>query len=157
MFLHGWTLKHYDKWKKPVIKDHMIYDYIYMKFLDLRSMEEFLLQLSRLWTRLVFMRRWVQSLTLLSGLKEPLCCELWCRWQTWLRSHVAVAAMWAGSCSYDSALGLGTSICHRSIGTESILVFVRDWGKECGEWQLLDMDFLWGKYSKIKWWYCINL
>ena len=30
------------------------------------------------------MRAWVQSLALLSGLRIQLCCELWCRSQTWL-------------------------------------------------------------------------
>ena len=34
---------------------------------------------------------WVQSLALLSGLRIWCCHELWCRLQTWLGSHVAVA------------------------------------------------------------------
>ena len=43
--------------------------------------------------------------------KDPHCSELWCRSQTWLESHVAVAV--AGSCSSNLTPGLGTSICHR--------------------------------------------
>ena len=39
------------------------------------------------------------------------CCELWCRSQTLLRSHVAVALASAGSCSSDWTPSLGTSIC----------------------------------------------
>ena len=41
------------------------------------------------------------------------CGELWCRSQTWLRSRVAVAVVWAGSCSSDSIPSLGTSTCCR--------------------------------------------
>ena len=55
------------------------------------------------------MRMWVRSLVLLSELRIRRCCELWCRSQLWLRSHVAVA----GSCSSDSNPSLGTSICRR--------------------------------------------
>ena len=40
--------------------------------------------------------------------------KLWCRLQTWLGSGVAVAVVWAGSCSSDSPTSLGTSICCRS-------------------------------------------
>ena len=36
-------------------------------------------------------RLWVQSLALLSRLRTRHCCELWCRLQTWLRSHIAMA------------------------------------------------------------------
>ena len=43
------------------------------------------------------MRLWVWSLGL----------ELWCRWQMWLRSHIAVA----GSYNSDSIPSLGTSLC----------------------------------------------
>ena len=32
MLQHGWTLKYYTKWKKPDTKDHMLYDYIDMKY-----------------------------------------------------------------------------------------------------------------------------
>ena len=53
----------------------------------------------------------VQSLALLSGLRSQHCSELWCRSQTWLRSHVAVAVGWAGSWSSNSTPSLGTSIC----------------------------------------------
>ena len=48
--------------------------------------------------------QWVKDLALL---------ELWCRSQTQLRSHVTVAVVQAGSCSFDSTPSLGTSICHR--------------------------------------------
>ena len=37
------------------------------------------------------MRMWFQSLALLSELKIQCCCELWCKSQMWLGSHVAVA------------------------------------------------------------------
>ena len=37
----------------------------------------------------------VQSLALLSGLRIRHCCELWCRSQTWLGSHIAVAVLCA--------------------------------------------------------------
>ena len=43
------------------------------------------------WTWLVSMRMWVRSLALLSGLGIPCCCELWCRSQMRLGSHIAVA------------------------------------------------------------------
>ena len=39
------------------------------------------------------MRLWVESLASLSGLRIWRCHELWCRWQTWLRSGVAVAVV----------------------------------------------------------------
>ena len=45
------------------------------------------------------MRMQLQSLALLSGLRIGYCCELWCRSQTCLRSHVAVAVVEAGRCS----------------------------------------------------------
>ena len=45
----------------------------------------------RKWIRLVSMRIWVWSLASLSGPGIWRCCELWCRSQTWLGSHVAVA------------------------------------------------------------------
>ena len=38
------------------------------------------------------MRTQVRSLLSLSGLRIWCCCELQCRLQTWLRSHVAAAA-----------------------------------------------------------------
>ena len=57
------------------------------------------------------MRTQVQSLALLSGLRIWLCCELWCRSQTWLRSGVAVAVAKAGGYSSNMTHGLGTSIC----------------------------------------------
>ena len=55
------------------------------------------------------MRTRVWSLVSLSGLRSQRCCELWCRLQTWLRSHVAVA--WAGIYSSNSTPSLQTSIC----------------------------------------------
>ena len=38
----------------------------------------------------------IQSLASLSGLRLWHCCELWCRWQTQLRSCAAVAVAKAG-------------------------------------------------------------
>ena len=61
--------------------------------------------------RLGTMRMWVQSLASLSGLRVQRCLEPWCRLQMQFRSHVAVAVVKAGSCSSDSTLSLGTSIC----------------------------------------------
>ena len=55
------------------------------------------------------MRLRVQSLALLRGLRFWRGRELWCRLQTWLRSHVAVAV--AGGCSSDETPSLGASIC----------------------------------------------
>ena len=43
--------------------------------------------------------------------KDPRCCDLWCRSQTWLGSGIAVALAQAGSYSSNSAPSLGTSIC----------------------------------------------
>ena len=49
--------------------------------------------------------------SLAQWVKDPHCCELWCRWQMWLGSCVAVAVALAGSCSFDSTPSLGNSIC----------------------------------------------
>ena len=54
---------------------------------------EFPLWLSKLRTQLVSMRMQVRSPALLSGLKIWRCHELWCRSQTQLGSHVAVAVV----------------------------------------------------------------
>uniref|UniRef100_A0A8D1UWZ7 Galanin-like peptide n=1 Tax=Sus scrofa TaxID=9823 RepID=A0A8D1UWZ7_PIG len=35
----------------------------------------------------------LRSLALLSGLRIQCCCELWCRLQMWLGSHIAVAVV----------------------------------------------------------------
>ena len=64
-------------------------------------------------TNLLSMRMWVRSLVSLSGLRIQHRCELWCRWQMWLRSRVAMAVVQAGSCSSDSNPNLGTSMCPR--------------------------------------------
>ena len=61
--------------------------------------------------QLVSMRMQVQCLASLSGSGVLHCRELWCRLQTWLRSHVAEAVAVAGSCSSNSIPSLGTSIC----------------------------------------------
>ena len=45
--------------------------------------------------------QWVRDLVL-----------LWCRSQTWLGSHVAMAVVWASSCTSDLTPSLGTSLCH---------------------------------------------
>ena len=64
--------------------------------------------------RRVSVMMWVQSLALLSGSgAEGHCHKLWCRLQTWLGSHFAVAVAVASSYSFDLTLSLGTSICHR--------------------------------------------
>ena len=62
--------------------------------------------------RLVSMRTQVRSLASLSGLRTQDCCELWCRSQMQLGSHVAVAV--AEASSSDSTPSLGTPICRRS-------------------------------------------
>ena len=49
----------------------------------------------------------------LSGLRIRCGCELWCRSQTWLGSGIAVAVVYAGGYSSDSAPSLGTSTRHR--------------------------------------------
>ena len=59
------------------------------------------------------MRTRASSLASVSGLRIWRCCELWCRLQVWLGSCIAVAVVWAGSCSSDLTLSLGTSICIR--------------------------------------------
>ena len=61
------------------------------------------------WIWLVSMSIQVRFLALLSGSGIWHCYELWGRFQTWLRSPVAVAM--AGSCSSASTPSLGTSIC----------------------------------------------
>ena len=44
--------------------------------------------------------------------KDPAYCrELWCRVQTWLESHVAVAVLQAGGYSSNQTPSLATSIC----------------------------------------------
>ena len=48
---------------------------------------------------------------LAQGLRIWHCCELWCRSQRQLGSGVAVALVWAGSCSSDYTPSLATSIC----------------------------------------------
>ena len=62
----------------------------------------FLLWLSGLKIQLASMRMQVQFLTSLSGLRIRHCCELWCWSQTRLGSGIAVAVVWAGSCSSNS-------------------------------------------------------
>ena len=57
------------------------------------------------------MKRQIQSLASISGLRIQCHRELWCRLQTQLGSRVAVAV--ASSCSFDSTLSLGTFKCHR--------------------------------------------
>ena len=69
------------------------------------------------WIWLATMRLQVQSLVSLSGLRVWCCHELWCRLQTWLRSHVAVAMVYNRGYSSDWTPSLGTSIC-RECGPE---------------------------------------
>ena len=54
--------------------------------------------------KLVSTRTWVRSLASLSGLRIQRCHELWCRSKTRLGSYVAVAVVYAGSCSSNSPL-----------------------------------------------------
>ena len=79
---------------------------------SLKTKTEFPLWLSRLQTQLESMRMWLSSLASLSGLRIQRCRELWCRSQSRLGSGVAVAVVQAGSCSSESNLSLGTSMCH---------------------------------------------
>ena len=58
------------------------------------------------------MRTQVRSLALLSMLRIRHCHELWCRWQMWLGSRIAVAVVYAGSCSSNLTPSPGTSTCH---------------------------------------------
>ena len=44
--------------------------------------------------------------------KDPALRELWCKSKTWLGSRVAVAEVYAGSCSSNWTPRLGTFICH---------------------------------------------
>ena len=74
---------------------------------------ELSLWLSRLRTQLVSMRMQVRSLTSLGGLRIRYCSKLWHSLQMWLGSGIAVAVVWANSCSSNSTPSLGTSICHR--------------------------------------------
>ena len=46
--------------------------------------------------QLVFMRMWVRSLALFSGLRIQRCHKLWCRSQMWLGSYIAVAVAYIG-------------------------------------------------------------
>ena len=57
------------------------------------------------------MRRQVQSLALLSGLRIQCCQELRCRSQMRLGSSVTVALAQAGGYSSDSTPSLGISKC----------------------------------------------
>ena len=65
--------------------------------------------LSGLETWLVFMRIWVSSLALFSGLRSRHCRELWCRSQAQLGSCIAVAVVYTGSYSSYLTPSLGTS------------------------------------------------
>ena len=55
--------------------------------------------------QLVSIRTQVQSLAVLNVL------GIWHVQELWLRSHIAVAVVLAGSCSSDSTPSLGTSTC----------------------------------------------
>ena len=52
---------------------------------------------------------WLHSV----GLRIQHCQELWFRLKSQFRSCIAVAVVWADSCSSDLTPSLGTSICHR--------------------------------------------
>ena len=53
------------------------------------------------------------SLALFSGLRIRRCPDLWCRSQTWLRSHAAVVVVQASGHNSDLIPSLGNSICCR--------------------------------------------
>ena len=57
------------------------------------------------------MRLWVGSIPGLTQWVKDLALLEWCRLQTLLRSFVAVAVVYAGSCSSNSTPSLGTYIC----------------------------------------------
>ena len=50
--------------------------------------------------------------SLAQRVKDPGCCELWCRWQTRLGSCVAMAVSQGSSYRSDQTPSLGTSIYH---------------------------------------------
>ena len=50
-------------------------------------------------------------MTSIPGLAQWVKDPAWCRLQMWLRSGIAVAVAYAGSCSSDSTPSLGTSVC----------------------------------------------
>ena len=65
------------------------------------------------WKRILLGTMRLDSIPGLSRLRILCCHELWCRWQTWHGSciAVAVAVTVAGSYSSNSAPSLRTSIC----------------------------------------------
>ena len=67
------------------------------------------------WKPIQLVSMWIQvpSQASLSGSGIWGCGELWCSFQTWLRSGVAVAVVNAGSCSWDLTPSLGSFTCHR--------------------------------------------
>ena len=74
-----------------------------------KGSQEFPLWLSTLRTRRLC-EDVVRSLASLRGLRIQGCRELWCRSQTWLRSHVAMAVASVSSCSSEQTPSLGTSV-----------------------------------------------
>ena len=62
------------------------------------------------WFWIVSMKKWIRSLTSLSGSGTQCCCKLWCGSQMQLGSQVVVAQ--AGSYSSDSTPSLRISIWH---------------------------------------------
>ena len=93
--LHGCVyccliLNIHSRWSVPIFKS----DFPPGEFCDQGcSIREFPLWLSGLQAWPVSMRMRVRSLALFSGLRISCCCELWCRSQTWLGSHVAMAVV----------------------------------------------------------------
>ena len=62
------------------------------------------------------MAQWLTNPTrihegLVQWVKDQCCCELWCSSQMWLGSGIAVAVVYASSCSCYWTPSLGTSIC----------------------------------------------
>ena len=75
--------------------------------------EKFPLWLSVLRTHVLYVRIWVLSLALFSGLRIWCCHKLCCGSQIQPGPCIAVAVTQASSCSFDLPHSLGTFICRR--------------------------------------------
>jgi len=61
------------------------------------------------------MKMQVRSLALVRELRLQCCCELWCRWQSVLRSCIAVAVAWLAAAALIRPLAweMPYAICRR--------------------------------------------
>ena len=93
-------------------------------------------------TQLVSMRMRVPSLASISRSGIWHCCALWCRFQIWLRTLVAVAVVWASSSNSNLTSRLGTSICRgcgpkktkkkrNSMSHTAVLLKMQFWDRPC--------------------------